>query len=326
MLANLEANGAVALERRRCTMAETHKTYLPAAGHDWLLPLYDPIVKLLGGDAARRALLEQAPMQPGQRVLDIGCGTGSLVVLMKRLHPDVDVVGLDPDPKALARGRRKAARASVSVQFDQGFADALPYPDASVDRVFSSFMFHHLARDEQAGMLWEVRRILRPGGVFLLLDFGGPEAGADGFLARLIHSSPHLRDNAEDHMLALLRQAGFASPQKVSQGAMLLGRVHINYYEASVPTSEVGVVQPGHTAIPGGPLERRKGVTQDKSDSHTPARRYARRVAVSEAEESFPFSQGRDVTGGDHLCNRQELRCFLAQSIHTCDTLSSRTS
>src|SRR5438270_8100613 len=123
-------------------MTESSRTYLPAAGHDWLLPLYDPIVKLLGGDAARRALLEQACIRPGQRILDIGCGTGSLVVLIKRQHPDVDVVGLDPDPKALARGRHKAARASVSIQFDQGFADALPYTDAAFDRVFSSFMFH----------------------------------------------------------------------------------------------------------------------------------------------------------------------------------------
>ena len=58
------------------------RTYLPAAGHDWFLPLYDPFVKLVGGDRARRALLEQAEMRPGQRVLDVGCGTGSLVVLI----------------------------------------------------------------------------------------------------------------------------------------------------------------------------------------------------------------------------------------------------
>ena len=223
-------------------MEDTRKTYLPAAGHTWLLPLYDPLVKLLGADAARRALLEHACLRPGQRVLDIGCGTGSLVVLIKRLHPDVEVVGLDPDPKALARGRRKAARASVSVQFDQGFADELPYTDASVDRVLSSFMFHHLLRDEKEGMLREVRRVLRPGGFFTLLDFGGPESGTDGFLARLIHSSHHLRDNSEDRILALMSQAGFASPKKVSQGTMFFGRVRMNYYQASVPTSEVGAV------------------------------------------------------------------------------------
>src|SRR6266481_5484920 len=117
----------------------TTRTYLPAAGHDWFLPLYDPFVKLLGGDRARRTLLDHAAIRPNHRVLDIGCGTGTLVLLIKRLHPDADVVGLDPDPKALARSRRKAERATVRIQFDRGFADALPYPEASYDRVFSSF-------------------------------------------------------------------------------------------------------------------------------------------------------------------------------------------
>ena len=111
-------------------MMGSSRTYLPAAGHDWSLPLYDPIVKLLGGDAARKALLEQAALRPGQRVLDVGCGTGTLATLIKQLYPDVEVVGLDPDPKALARARRKAARAGVSIQFDQGFGDELPYPEA----------------------------------------------------------------------------------------------------------------------------------------------------------------------------------------------------
>src|SRR5258708_1611032 len=63
---------------------ESSRTYLPAAGRDWLLPLYDPFVKLLGGDAARKALLDQAAIRASQRVLDIGCGTGTLVVMIKR--------------------------------------------------------------------------------------------------------------------------------------------------------------------------------------------------------------------------------------------------
>lgn len=231
-------------------MMETSRTYLPAAGHDWALPFYDPLVKLLGGDQARRALLDQAVLRSGQRVLDIGCGTGSLVVLIKRLHPDIEVVGLDPDPKALARAKRKAERGSARIQFDQGFADELPYPEASFDRVFSSLMFHHLGRDGKEAMLREVRRILKPGGFLSLLDFAGPEAGADSFLARLVHSNHQLSDNSEGRILGFMSRAGFTSPKKVSQGAMLFGRARINYYQASMPIREVGEAQPRDTANP----------------------------------------------------------------------------
>jgi ubiquinone/menaquinone biosynthesis C-methylase UbiE len=216
-------------------MEQVHKNYLSAAGRNWLLPLYDPLVKLVGGDAARRALLEQVPIRPGERVLDIGCGTGTLVVLIKQLHPDAEVIGLDPDPNALARGKRKAERSSVSVRFDQGFADALPYADAAMDRVLSSFMFHHLESGEKENALREVRRVLKPAGVFTLLDFDGPNSRENGFLARLIHSSHHLKDNSEDRILALVSQAGFLDPKKIKDGTMLFGCVRTKYYQAYAP-------------------------------------------------------------------------------------------
>jgi len=211
------------------------RTFLPAAGHDWLLPLYDPFVRLLGGDRARKTLLDQAGIRASHRVIDIGCGTGTLVLLIKRLHPDVDVIGLDPDPKALARAQRKAERATVDIQLDQGFADVLPYSAASFDRVFSSFMFHHLHDDEKAKTLREVRRVLKPGGSLHLVDFGGSESGAEGFLARWLHSSHHLRDNSEDQVLTHMRQAQFADPQMLGHGAMFFGHIAYAYYQASVP-------------------------------------------------------------------------------------------
>src|SRR5207244_373681 len=129
--------------------ARSQRTYLPAAGQDRFLPLYDLMTKLMGADQARRALVDRAQIRSGHRILDVGCGTGSLLIQLKRLYPETEVVGLDPDPKALARARRKAGRAAVSIQLDQGFGDELPYRDASFDRVFSSLMFHHLSADEK---------------------------------------------------------------------------------------------------------------------------------------------------------------------------------
>ena len=129
--------------------ANSIKKYIPAASHDWLLPFYDPFVKLLGAEGARKKLLDQAAIQPGFRILDVGCGTGSFAILIKRLHPAVDVIGLDPDPRALVRAKRKAERALISIRLNQGFADELPDKNRTFDRVFSTFMFHHIPVDKK---------------------------------------------------------------------------------------------------------------------------------------------------------------------------------
>jgi len=176
-------------------MQDTQRVYLPAAGKDWALPFYDPLVKLLGADSARLELLEQANLRPGDRVLDIGCGTGTLVALIKRRYPPVEVVGIDPDPKALARAAKKIKKAGAAVQLDRGFADELPYADESFDRVVSSFMFHHLEAGNREKTLREVRRVLRPGGSLHLLDFASMEGrGHHGFGAHL--HSRRMKDNS----------------------------------------------------------------------------------------------------------------------------------
>ena len=216
-------------------MAETGRNYVPAAGHHWALWLYDPMVKLMGGDSVRKALLDRAVLRPGQHVLDIGCGTGTLVVLIKRLHPGVEAMGIDPDPKALARGRRKAERAAVTVRFEPGFSDDLPCPDATIDHVFCSFMYHHLQAGEKEKMLREVRRVLAPGGLFHMLDFGGPGPSSKGWLARRLHSSERLKDNSEESVLALMNRAGLANPKRVGQQAMRFGKVV--FYQAAAPAS-----------------------------------------------------------------------------------------
>jgi ubiquinone/menaquinone biosynthesis C-methylase UbiE len=210
--------------------------YLPGMGHDRLLPLYDPLQRLLGISRIHRPLVEQAGIRPGQRVLEIGCGTGNLALLVGLLHPDAEVMGLDPDPKALARARRKAERRSLPLRFDHGFAQELPYADASFDRVLSALMFHHLGPDEKASALREVRRVLEPGGSVHLVDFGGAREHADGFMARLAHRNRMLRDNFGDRIPTLMREAGLADPTEVAHKvSRVMGR--LTYYRAVAPAA-----------------------------------------------------------------------------------------
>ena len=76
-------------------VSKSQRTYLPAASYDVFLPFYDLIAKLLGADRARRTLLDQAALRPGDHALDIGCGTGTFATLLKQRHPSVEIIGLD---------------------------------------------------------------------------------------------------------------------------------------------------------------------------------------------------------------------------------------
>ena len=208
--------------------------FLPAAGHDLFLPLYDPLVSLMGGDRARKELVAQAKLRPNHRVLDVGCGTGTLMMLLKRRYSTLQVSGLDPDAKALRRASNKATRAGVSMQLDQGFGDALPYGNATFDRVFSSFMFHHLEEENREKTLHEVSRVLIPGGSFHLLDFAGSEQGSHGLPGHFLRSHARLKDNNHIRILQLMRRAGFRGGEKVKDGSMLFGLLQITYYQATM--------------------------------------------------------------------------------------------
>jgi len=207
-------------------MSSRPEGYIPAAGHDWLLPLYDPLQRFVFREKPMRSeILAQAKIGARSRVLDVGCGTGTQAVLTKRAHPDAEVIGLDGDAKALAVAKRKIAREGVEVELDEGLATALPYADARFDRVLSSLVFHHLEESDKRRAAAEILRVLAPGGFFLLADFGAPRTWAERALSRLLRHGGHVRLQLEGGMPALLRDAGFSRVEDVAQLSMGFARV-----------------------------------------------------------------------------------------------------
>ena len=210
------------------------REYLPATSRHLPAAFYDTFSRLLGARDAHWRLVAQAGIEPGQTVLEIGCGTGSVLLLAAGAVPGTTLIGLDPDPRVLAVAARKARRAGVELRLDRGYADELPYPDGSVDRVLSAFMLHHLPRDQQQAALQEVRRVLRPGGRLHLLDIDGSPASRAGRLLRLGHlhtaeehghgheAGPHAHA-APDAALAALRNAGLTDVAVIAHGAMPMG-------------------------------------------------------------------------------------------------------
>jgi ubiquinone/menaquinone biosynthesis C-methylase UbiE len=140
-----------------------------ARGYDLLVWLL-----LLGRETAfRERLARLARFQPGESVLDIGCGTGTQAIIAKRHVGAGAVHGLDAGVEMIVRARHKAAKANADVTFTEGVVEQLPYPDHHFDVVLSVMMLHHLPRDVRAMCADEVKRVLRPGGRVLAVDFGG---------------------------------------------------------------------------------------------------------------------------------------------------------
>ncbi|MBW2268487.1 MAG: methyltransferase domain-containing protein [Deltaproteobacteria bacterium] len=189
------------------------RSFVPAAGRDWLLPFYDPLLRLLGEERIKETLIEAADIRPGQRVLDLGCGTGTLALMIRERCPEAEVIGLDPDPKALAIARSKAERAGAAVEWRQGFADDLPFEDGSFDRVVSSLVFHHLPPDVVRAALPELRRVLEPGGSVWVLDLShGGTHGLHGLLARFA-SHQHGDEDVAGQLPTLMEGAGLLAAE-----------------------------------------------------------------------------------------------------------------
>jgi ubiquinone/menaquinone biosynthesis C-methylase UbiE len=196
--------------------------YIPALSFRWLTPLYDPLLKwVMGEESFKRNLLMQAKIRPGMNVLDLGCGTGTLTLMVKRAHPDVNITGLDGDPQVLEIAREKSR--GLQIQWDQGFVTALPYPDSVFDMVVSSLVIHHLDTDDKQRALAEIYRVLKPQGELHILDFGAPHSFSARFMTIFMRRLEKAADNFAGLILQFIAEAGFSSVRETEHFITVFG-------------------------------------------------------------------------------------------------------
>jgi ubiquinone/menaquinone biosynthesis C-methylase UbiE len=157
----------------------------------------------------RERTLDAAGITAGEQVLDVGCGTGTLTLAAKkRVGAKGSVRGVDASPEMIARAKTKAEQDGVPVIFETAAAQSLPFPDAAFDVVLCSLALHHLPEGARATALAEMRRVLKPDGRVLIVEFSR-ERGALAWLnpVALLHAlkNPRMLDEAT----ALAQRSGF---------------------------------------------------------------------------------------------------------------------
>jgi ubiquinone/menaquinone biosynthesis C-methylase UbiE len=183
-----------------------------AAGYDLLLWL----VTLGRERAFRERMLRYAHLHPGEAVLDVGCGTGTLAILAKgQVGPNGQVCGIDASPEMIARAQKKARTARIDVSFQNAFAQSLPYPDARFNVVLTTVMLHHLPKKARAELAAEIRRVLKPGGRLLAIDFSAIGKDRHSILDHIHRRHGHVELN---DMVGLFKDAGLSIAESGSVG------------------------------------------------------------------------------------------------------------
>jgi demethylmenaquinone methyltransferase/2-methoxy-6-polyprenyl-1,4-benzoquinol methylase/phosphoethanolamine N-methyltransferase len=139
---------------------------------------YDVFTSLFGLGVNRpnsRVVVELAEIKPGEKVLDVGCGTGNLTLTAKTAAGKTGAVfGNDAAPEMIEVARNKAQKARADVTFEVGLIEKIPYPAATFDVVINRLMVHHLPDDLKRQGFAEIFRVLKPAGRLLIADFNPP--------------------------------------------------------------------------------------------------------------------------------------------------------
>ncbi len=162
---------------------------------------YDRFMALSRNTRFHKQAAWEMRLQPGMRVLDLGCGTGLFGLAIAEYIGETGALdGIDLAAAQIEHGRNRAAQLQTPFTFHQSSIDELPFDDQTFDAAASAFTFHHVPPDVRRGAIREIARVLKPGGIFALVDISRPRLSPVGFMGVIWFAGRWLNPLAEDQV------------------------------------------------------------------------------------------------------------------------------
>jgi ubiquinone/menaquinone biosynthesis C-methylase UbiE len=208
--------------------------YIPALRYHFLTPIYDVFIKwVVPEKKVKNRTVELAQLKSDDNVLDFGCGTGTLLQLLREKYPDAECSGVDNDPRMLQVAEEKLW-GIPKVQLVEYAGYSLPFTDNSFNAVVSTWVFHHLTNEQKTQAFTEIYRVLKPHGKFVVADWGKPQNGLMKFLffiLQIVDNFETTQVNFEGRLPEFIQAANFRNVEIVGNQSTLLGT--LTYYTAT---------------------------------------------------------------------------------------------
>jgi ubiquinone/menaquinone biosynthesis C-methylase UbiE len=192
--------------------------------------LYDPVTAFTCRERHfKTRMLELARGDIKNPILDVACGTGTFIKMIKNAYPDAGVTGLDADPVILRMAAAKTAGLG-DVRYIEAFSQDTGLASGSIGTAFTSLFYHHLDHETKLATTREIHRVLRPGGAFIIADWGRPEGmfyNMGFFAVRLFDGFDTTQDNYEERIPEILKAAGFKNVKELERIGTMFGILKI---------------------------------------------------------------------------------------------------
>ncbi len=209
-------------------MGHSQNKYIPALKYRVLTPFFDSVLRLTMQDTTfKLRMVKESDIKPNFRVLDLGCGTATLTILARRANTEATVVGMDGDPEVLKIAKAKTASLELQIPLVCGMSLELPHPDNCFDCVLSSLLFHHLTRENKIRTFKEAFRVLRPGGMLLVADFGTPGNAFMRLFSVIGQRFEETSDNLKGLLPLMAQDAGFCEVGEYARYGTIFGTLSL---------------------------------------------------------------------------------------------------